>query len=130
MHAEPDRVHFVLVGIGLNVNHLRLPEELAPIATSLRIASGQAQSRLELLVKLLRQLDRHYNDFLARGATPILNRFAEVSSYARGKRVRISTESETYEGTTAGLEPNGLLRVARDDGRTEIVLSGDVAEAP
>src|SRR5712692_7449559 len=29
MHAEPDHVHFVIVGIGINVNHARMPEELA-----------------------------------------------------------------------------------------------------
>jgi len=82
-----------------------------------------------LLVRLLRCLDSYYNQFLAEGAAPILTRFAEVSSYARGKRVRISTATETYVGTTAGLEPNGLLRVERDDGRIEVVTSGDVAEA-
>ncbi len=130
MHAEPDRVHFVIVGVGINVNHTRLPEELAPIATSLRMETGRAHSRLELLAKLLRQLDRYYNQFVAQGPGIILSRFAEVSSYARGKRVRISTATETYVGTTAGLEPNGLLRVARDDGRTDVVISGDLAEAP
>ena len=129
MHAEPDHVHFVIVGIGINVNHTRMPEELARIATSLRIESGRSHSRLELLVRLLRCLDSYYNRFLAEGAAPILTRFAEVSSYARGKRVRISTATETYVGTTAGLEPNGLLRVERDDGRMEVVTSGDVAEA-
>ncbi len=130
MHAEPDRVSFVIVGIGLNVNHARMPAELEPIATSLRMETGRLHSRLELLVKLLRCLDRYYNQFLAEGAAPILARFAEVSSYARGKRVRISTATETYVGTTAGLEPTGLLRVERDDGRTQVVISGDVAEAP
>jgi BirA family biotin operon repressor/biotin-[acetyl-CoA-carboxylase] ligase len=129
MHAEPDRVHFVIVGIGVNVNHARLPEELAPIATSLRMETGKTHSRLELLVRLLRCLDRYYNQFLAEGAAPILKRFAEVSSYAHGKRVRISTATETYVGTTAGLEPSGLLRVEREDGRTQVVISGDVAEA-
>ena len=59
----------------------------------------------------------------------ILARFAEVSSYACGKRVRISTPTESYVGVTAGLDPNGLLRVKREDGRTEVVLSGDVTEA-
>ncbi|MGB0036307.1 MAG: hypothetical protein WBP79_12600, partial [Candidatus Acidiferrales bacterium] len=79
---------------------------------------------------LLRNLDRYYNQFLAEGAAPILARFAEVSSYFEGKRVRITTATETFTGTTAGLEPSGVLRVARDDGRgTEPVLSGDVAEA-
>jgi len=130
MHAEPDRVHFVIVGIGINVNHARMPEELVPIATSLRMESGRTYSRLELLAKLLRQLDRYYNQFTAEGPGAILERFAEVSSYARGKRVRISTPTETYLGTTAGLESNGLLRVARDDGRTEVVVCGDLAEAP
>src|SRR5207245_1027842 len=44
MHAEPDHVHFVIVGIGINVNHTRMPEELARIATSLRIKSGRSHS--------------------------------------------------------------------------------------
>ena len=58
-------------------------------------------------------------------------RFAEVSSYFRGKHVRITTVTESFTGITSGLEPSGVLRVARDDGRgTEPVLSGDVAEAP
>jgi BirA family biotin operon repressor/biotin-[acetyl-CoA-carboxylase] ligase len=130
MHAEPDHVHFVIVGTGINVNHTHMPEELAAIATSLRMEGGRNYSRLELLVRLLRCLDRYYNQFLTEGPRPILNRFAEVSSYARGKRVRISTATETYIGTTAGLEANGLLRVEREDGRTQVVISGDVAEAP
>jgi len=129
MHAEPERVRFVVLGIGINVNHTRMPEELAALATSLRMESGRVHSRLELLVKLLRHLDRYYNQFLSAGAAPVLSRFVEVSSYARGKRVRISTATETYVGTTAGLEPNGMLRVEREDGRTVVVLAGDVTEA-
>ena len=130
MHAEPDRVHYAVVGIGINVNQTKMPAELAEIATSLRMETGKVHSRLELLIRLLRYLDRYYNQFIAEGAAPILRRFAEVSSYCQGKRVRITTAAETFTGTTAGLEPNGVLRVKRDDGRgIEPVLSGDVAEA-
>ncbi|MFZ0636699.1 MAG: biotin--[acetyl-CoA-carboxylase] ligase, partial [Candidatus Acidiferrales bacterium] len=35
MHAEPDRVHYAVVGIGINVNQTRIPADLAPNATSL-----------------------------------------------------------------------------------------------
>ncbi|MGH9685004.1 MAG: biotin--[acetyl-CoA-carboxylase] ligase [Candidatus Acidiferrales bacterium] len=130
MHAEPDRIHYAVIGIGINVNQTKMPAELSPIATSLRMQTGKSQSRLELLVRLLRGLDRYYNQFLAEGAQPILRRFAEVSSYFQGKRVKISTATETFTGTTAGLEPSGVLRVERDDGRgIEPVISGDVAEA-
>jgi BirA family biotin operon repressor/biotin-[acetyl-CoA-carboxylase] ligase len=130
MHAEPDRIHYAVVGIGINVNQSKMPAELAGIATSLKIASKKPHSRFELLVRLLRHFDRYYNQFVADGAQPILRRFAEVSSYFRGKHVRITTSTESFTGMTAGLEPSGVLRVSRDDGRgTELVLSGDVAEA-
>jgi BirA family transcriptional regulator, biotin operon repressor / biotin---[acetyl-CoA-carboxylase] ligase len=130
MRAEPDRIHYAVVGIGMNVNQTKMPAELDDSATSLRIDTGKTHSRLELLIRLLRHLDRYYNQFLAEGPMPILRRFAEVSSFFQGKRVRIKTSTETFTGSTAGLEPNGVLRVARDDGRgIELVLSGDVSEA-
>jgi BirA family transcriptional regulator, biotin operon repressor / biotin---[acetyl-CoA-carboxylase] ligase len=131
MHAEPDRVHYAVIGIGINVNQTKMPAELTDIATSLRIETGKPHSRLQLLIRLLRHLDRYYNQFIAEGAEPILRRFAEVSTYFKGKHVKISTATETFTGTTAGLEPSGVLRVKRDDARgTELILSGDVSEAP
>jgi BirA family transcriptional regulator, biotin operon repressor / biotin---[acetyl-CoA-carboxylase] ligase len=130
MHAEPDRLHYAVIGIGINVNQQKMPAAIEETATSLRIESGKMHSRLELLVRLLRHLDRYYNLYLNEGPMPIVRRFAEVSSYFRGKRVRITTARESFIGTTAGLESSGVLRVTRDDGRgTESILSGDVAEA-
>ena len=130
MHAEPDRIHYAVIGIGMNVNQAKMPSDLADIGTSLRIETHRIHSRFELLIRLLRSFDRYYNQFLADGATPILRRFAEVSTYFKGKRVRITTAGESFTGTTAGLEPSGVLRVRRDDGRGVVpVLSGDIAEA-
>ena len=37
--------------------------------------------------------------------------------------------AESYVGTTAGLGPEGLLQVEREDGRVVTVIAGDVAEA-
>ncbi len=130
MHAEPDRIHYAVVGIGVNVNQTRMPPALDGIATSFRMETGKFHHRPEFLIRLLRHLDRYYNQFLAEGPQPILRRFAQVSSYFEGKRVRITTATETFTGITAGLEPSGILRVTRDDGRgMEAVISGDVAEA-
>jgi BirA family biotin operon repressor/biotin-[acetyl-CoA-carboxylase] ligase len=130
MHAEPDRVHFVIVGIGVDVNHTAMPADLVPTATSLRMVTGKSHSRLEIVVRLLRRLETYYNLFVEEGPAPIVARFTEVSSYAKGKRVRITSTGKSYTGTTEGLEPSGLLRVRRDDtGRIEIVVSGDVSEA-
>ena len=129
MHAEPAQVRFVIVGIGLNVNQERFSGELANTATSLRMETGKSQSRMELLVRLLREFESDYNRFLREGVASVVKRFEVVSSYANGKRVRVTNGAESYVGTTAGLAPEGLLQVERDDGRVVTVIAGDVVEA-
>ena len=129
MQAELDRIHFAAVGIGINVNQSKMPPEISGIATSLRIETGRKHSRVELLARLLRRLDHYYNQFVAQGAAPIVTRFAEVSSYVQGKRVRITSGTESFVAVTAGLEPSGILRVKRGDGRIDPIISGTVSEA-
>jgi BirA family transcriptional regulator, biotin operon repressor / biotin---[acetyl-CoA-carboxylase] ligase len=129
MHADPGLIRFVVVGIGLNVNQERFPGELANMATSLRLETGKPQSRMELLVRLLREFESDYNRFVNEGVASVVKRFEVLSSYAHGKRVRVTNGTESYLGTTVGLGPEGLLQVERDDGRVVTVIAGDVAEA-
>ncbi|HSC78310.1 MAG TPA: hypothetical protein VLB32_07080, partial [Candidatus Acidoferrales bacterium] len=129
MQAEADRVRHVVVGIGINVNHTKMPAELETIATSLRLAGMRNYSRLEIVVGLLRAFDRYYNQLLEQGAAPLIARFSEASSYTQGKRVRVAAPRKEFIGTTAGLDSMGCLLVRRDDGQTVPVLAGDVRDA-
>jgi BirA family transcriptional regulator, biotin operon repressor / biotin---[acetyl-CoA-carboxylase] ligase len=128
MHAEPSVVRFVIVGIGINVNQEKFPPELASIATSLRKESGKMNYRLELLVRLLTQFESDYNRFLREGPSFVVERFQSVSNFAKGRRVRVESGAESYVGTTAGLSPEGLLLVAKENGPVLTVIAGDVSE--
>jgi BirA family biotin operon repressor/biotin-[acetyl-CoA-carboxylase] ligase len=128
MYAEPTLVRFVIVGIGINVNQHKFPADLSATGTSLRLETGKTQSRLELLVQFLRQFERDYRRLLAEGPQEVVTRFEEVSSYARDKRVKVVNGRESFTGVTAGLEPEGLLRVKREDGLTVTVIAGDITE--
>jgi BirA family transcriptional regulator, biotin operon repressor / biotin---[acetyl-CoA-carboxylase] ligase len=128
MHAEPSLVRFVIVGIGINVNQEKFPTDLAETSTSLRMETGRAQSRLEVLVQFLRDFESDYSELLRTGATSVVQRFESISSYARGKRVRVTNGKDSFTGETAGLGEQGLLRVKRDDGEIITVIAGDVAE--
>jgi BirA family biotin operon repressor/biotin-[acetyl-CoA-carboxylase] ligase len=128
MHAEPTAVKFVIVGMGLNVNQEKFPAELAGAATSLRADTGRNYSRLEILLRLLREFESDYNRLLHEGVAGVVKRFAEVSSYAHGKKVRVETGTETFTGMTAGLTAEGLLLVERAAGDIFTVIAGDVTE--
>jgi len=129
MYADTALVHFVIVGIGINVNQEKLPVDLSGMATSLRLETGKHESRLELLARLLREFESDYNRFLREGARAITERFTKASSYAVGKNVCVASGSESFVGVTAGLAPEGLLQVRREDGRVITVIAGDVTEA-
>jgi BirA family biotin operon repressor/biotin-[acetyl-CoA-carboxylase] ligase len=128
MQADTSLVRFVAVGIGINVNQERFPSELSSIATSLRAETGKNQSRLDLLARLLREFESDYNRLLREGSRSVTERFARLSSYARGKKVRVTTGEESFTGTTAGVAREGLLQVEREDGKLVTVLAGDVTE--
>jgi len=127
MNAEATRVRYVVIGIGLNVNHDAFPDELEDLATSLRLASGQEWSRVELCVALLKSLDREYRNLLQRpdAHDSILRRFQERSSSTRGKTVRIEDNGTSFEGVSAGLDERGFLLVRTQRG-LRTILSGSV----
>jgi BirA family biotin operon repressor/biotin-[acetyl-CoA-carboxylase] ligase len=127
---EPDAaasLRYAVIGIGLNLNQLTFPPDLASLATSLRLATGLPQSRQSLLAALLRSLDQELTQLEAAVPT-LLARFTAASSWVRGKRVDVP-EQGGYTGTTAGLDDRGFLLVDADDGTRRTVLSGGVREA-
>jgi BirA family biotin operon repressor/biotin-[acetyl-CoA-carboxylase] ligase len=126
MNAEPTRVRYMVVGIGINVNQAKFPVELHPIATSLRLVSGTEWSRVELCAALLKSLDREYRDLLEKPGAhdSILKRFQERSSSSQGRKVQVE-ESGDFEGVTEGLDSQGFLQVRTTAG-LRTVLSGTV----
>jgi BirA family biotin operon repressor/biotin-[acetyl-CoA-carboxylase] ligase len=127
MNAEATRVRYVVVGTGINVNQQSFPAELESDATSLRLVTGSDWSRVELTAALLKSLDLEYRQLVeqtdARGS--ILRRFAEQSSWVRGKQVRIDENGSRIEGTSEGLDARGFLQVRTAQG-LQTVLSGTV----
>jgi BirA family biotin operon repressor/biotin-[acetyl-CoA-carboxylase] ligase len=125
-------LRYAVVGIGINLNHKRFPPEIAPLATSLRIAREMTVSRESVLIALVRALS-HELQLLGsevRGVTQsdgLLLRFTNASSWVQGKHVRVE-EGGGYTGVTAGLDASGFLLVDSENGIRRTVLSGGVRE--
>ena len=119
----------VIAGIGINVNQTAFPEELKPLATSLRIVSGKEQSRDRLLDHLLDSIDSYLETLAVDGKDAILRMFSEASSYVRGRRVVVDQGGNSMEGTTDGLDASGFLILRKNDGQRTLILAGGVRPA-
>ena len=127
MQVEKDEIRYVIVGIGINVNHSVFPEELGQRATSLCIEGKQTYSRVAVLCEFLRRFELLYDDLHRGNRSAILRRWVDRSSFAFGKQVMVDLGSgKKVEGQTAGLSELGNLKVKLADGRMEEVMSGDI----
>lgn len=115
----------IVAGIGINVNHVQFPEDLADLATSLRLA-GAIVSREDLLIALLRAIDDACQMMVECGSAAILEAFARASSYAAGRRVRFERDGAMIEGVTCGLDRSGFLLVREDNGKETTIFAGGV----
>ena len=116
-----------IVGIGTNLTKQSFPPELAMRATSIESATGIKVDPDALLNELIRTFDERYESLVSEtGAEQIIRDWCARSSYAFGRRVRVSLAGEDFEGSTRGLESDGALRVETDDGRLRLVRAGDV----
>lgn len=113
----------IVAGIGINVNHSSFPEELAPLATSLRLETGQFQTRETLLDNLADSIETFTGILVKAGKPALLSLFENASSFVRGRRVIVD---DAMEGTTAGLNPDGFLILKKDDGQETLILAGGV----
>jgi len=131
MHAEATRVRYVVVGIGINVNHRSFSPELEPIATSLRLMSGHEWSRVQVAAALLKSLNTWYRQLssnTAEARAAVSEAFEQRSSYARSRLVHVD-EGAGYDGVTEGLDSRGFLLVRTPSG-VRTVLSGLVRAKP
>jgi BirA family biotin operon repressor/biotin-[acetyl-CoA-carboxylase] ligase len=130
LNAEVTRVRHCVVGIGINVHQESFDPSLASLATSLRVETGRAWPRQDLLLALLQALHREaaaLDADASAAAASIVERLSGAGSWMRGKRVRVE-EGEGYSGVTAGLDARGFLRVRTAQGMRTVV-SGGVREA-
>ena len=125
--VETQRGMAAIVGIGINLRDENFPADLKPQATSLRSATGIDVNRDHLVDELLRAFGERYemlhNDG---GGEHTIREWCANSSYAFGRRVRVSMGAENIVGTTRGLESDGALRIETDDGKLRWARAGDV----
>jgi BirA family transcriptional regulator, biotin operon repressor / biotin---[acetyl-CoA-carboxylase] ligase len=116
-----------IVGIGINLQDENFPAELKPLATSLRSVTGSEVNRDFLINQLLKAVSQQYEMLNSEsGSEHIIREWCANSSYAFGRKIRVSLGDEQFAGTTRGLESDGALRVETAEGENRIVRAGDV----
>ena len=116
-----NKVNYVILGIGLNMNHGRddFPEEIRHQATSLKLITKEDMDENIILGNLWLALNHWYGQFLLGEGKKIVSIFKENSILPLGKEITVSTERGEVSGIYRGIDSQGgLILESRGERRT------------
>jgi BirA family biotin operon repressor/biotin-[acetyl-CoA-carboxylase] ligase len=117
--TEGTRVHYVNIGIGLNVNNDPTPVE--PGAVSLKELLGKQVQRAPLLNRFLDDLERNLENM---SWEETLSAWRKMT-VTLNRRVKIATARETVEGIAMDIDDTGALILQLADGSQKKIVYGD-----
>ena len=124
--ADPDRVHWVVLGAGVNVNARAedFPEELRGAATSILLERGQAAPRALFAAACFTALETWLDRHAEQGFGVVRDAWRE-RSVTLGREVVVKADGLDISGTAEDIDASGALLVRTPAG-VERILSGDV----
>ena len=127
MSVEFDYIHYVVIGVGINVNQLVFPEEIKDIATSIKLQNDKEISRAQLVAFVMEEFEDLYEKFL--NTQNLENLIEEYNNLliSLNSEVRVLDPKGEFTGISKGINSEGELIVELDDGREVNVFAGEVS---
>lgn len=126
MSAEWQKVNYVVLGIGINVNQTQFPEDISQKASSLSLESHGHVNKLELLYAFAESFNHYEKALYSQERLAELLKVYREKSVTLGKVVKVIGKSERI-GKALEIDDKGALLVAFEDGETAYVNYGEVS---
>lgn len=125
LKAEIEQVHFVILGLGVNINQEPgdFPPELQQTATSFRIEGNRLFDRRQVCIRILEEMEKAYLVFLREGFAPFRETWKELSA-TLGEEVTVTYDKKELRGTAVDLDETGALIVEDSNRKLHRVDSG------
>ncbi len=121
--SQGDRISFVVVGIGLNIN---LSQDSIPSnATSILAQTGNRSDENQILNAIIDQSKLRYEDLNKSMPARILEDWW-LNCVHRLGRVQVTNDGRTISGVTTAVSGDGSLLIRTDEDRIERVTEGSL----
>lgn len=127
MQADSDRIHSLIIGIGINVNQQLedFPEELQESATSIYLETNKSWDRAKIIQEIMKQIEKLYLLYLEKGFYPI-KLLWESYSISLGNKVTANTLNGSIFGLAKGITDDGVLLLEDEEGVVHSIYSADI----
>jgi len=127
MSAELDIINWVVVGIGINVNidHQKFPEDIQANTISLKEVSGKEVLRVKLAQTFLQEFEKYYDKLKRKEFSSILREWKSYS-HTLGKKIRVDMGGRIITGEAIDINEEGALILKKEDNELIKMISGTI----
>ena len=127
MSAEMDSIHYVVIGIGINVNTTDFDESIKDMATSIYLGTGKKVKRSNIIAAFSHSFKKYYEAFLkTQDLTYIVDRYNELL-INKGRTVKAIYANKELVGEALGINKDGELIIKTEDGCETAIRAGEVS---
>lgn len=126
MSATPDCLHYIAIGIGINVNNSSFPKELSSVATSVFLETGKMEQRSLMIASVLKYFKYYYDIFLQTMDLSVLKQEYNSLMINTNKNVLVIHGNESFEAVAKYIDDDGEL-IVEQNGSLRKVMSGEVS---
>jgi BirA family biotin operon repressor/biotin-[acetyl-CoA-carboxylase] ligase len=129
LSAESDDIHYALLSTGIDVNIPlgQFAPDLQKDITSICAEVGHEVDRASFLARILKEFEMRLQ-LIESGEYETITQEWKSISYTLGRRVKIRTMKNSFEGEAIDIDQFGALIVRKDNGRIERVIAGDCSQ--
>ena len=126
MSAEMDYIHYVVIGMGINVNTTEFDDSIKAIASSLYLETGDHLKRSRIVAAFSESFAKYYYTFVKTQNLAGLKEDYNSMLVNKGGDVKAIYADKEIVGKALGINDEGELIIKTDEGE-KIIRTGEVS---
>ncbi len=127
MSVENTYIHYVVIGVGINVKRQSFEKEISATASSVEKEWGISVNRCNLVGNIMKAFEEYLESFLEKKDLSGLREEYESFLINMNREVRILDPKGEYNAVARGINTTGELIVKKEDGQIVNIYAGEVS---
>ncbi len=125
IHGEQDRLHYLIIGLGINTHQASYPEEIKDKAISIEEITGLNTKRSTIIKDFLRLFEASYEQFIVEGFQPFYEDYNK-RMMGKGQMIEAQHLGTNKIGRLAGIADDGYLLMQLPNDEIIKIIAGDI----
>ena len=127
MSAQLEMINYIVIGIGINVNTEEFSQDIAKMASSLKIESGKTIKRSSIIALFGKYFEQYYAKYIKTQDMSLLIDEYNKELINVDRQIKVLSKENSYTGIAKGINRHGELIVETENKELKNVVAGEVS---